>query len=165
MITKVSLPIVPKTAPAKSMPSFGFAKLNNLGRQSADSFGYQHNKFLNSEMFKRTGFFQRKTFLASQLDKGADFVSICTDYGCSENSKANAEFIVNQILSEKSASSMAKLEEEVRAEGLIKLYNSNYDNPDLDLKHTKALLSMISELIDPNDYVKNVGLLEAGADK
>ena len=163
MITSVSLPIAPKAAPQKSTPSFGFAKLNDLGRQSADSFGYQQNYFVDSNMFNKPGFFQRKSLLASKIDEGCDFVGLCKAYGCTQNPKANAEFIVNQVLSPKSASSINNQEEKQMADGLIALYNGNYDNPDLDLKHTKALLGMISELIQPEEYVKNVGILDVGS--
>lgn len=161
MITNVSTPMVSKNL---SNPSFGLAKLNTLGRTTADSFGYQNNQFLNSDMFKKQGIFQ-KSQLTQALAEDADFVQLCTTYGCSNNAKTNAEFIQNQILSSKSDSAMKKVDSEELNEGLLKLYWHNYDNPQLSLKSTKELLEKAKSAIAPEEYVKNVGLLQAGSKK
>ena len=38
-------PISVKNLSVKSTPAFGFAKLNEKGREIADTFGYQNNSF------------------------------------------------------------------------------------------------------------------------
>ena len=162
MITNVSTQMVTKNVSLK--PSFGFAKLNTLGRTTADSFGYQNNEFINADMFKKQGIF-KKSQLAQELSDGGDFVEICTLYGCSKNAKTNAEFIKNQILSSKYSSAVKDVEPEKQNEGLLKLYWHNYDNPELSLKSTQELLEKVKESISSDDYVKNVGLLQAGSKK
>ena len=53
MIMKVSCsPISVKGISTNSTPAFGFAKLNETGRNTADAFEYQRNEFLNENMFK-----------------------------------------------------------------------------------------------------------------
>lgn len=162
MITNVSMPSVsPKVS---SVPSFGLAKLNDLGRKTADSFGYQNNEFLNADMFRKQGFFQ-KSQLTRELAAGSDFVDICRQYGCTNNAKTNAEFIENQVLTSKSDAALKRIDSDKQHEGLFKLYLHNYDNPELSLRATKGLLDKIKASMAPEEYVKNVGILEAGTKK
>ena len=166
MITKISLsPISVKHLAASSTPAFGFAKLNETGRRTSDEFGYQNNSFLNENMFKRQSFFQGKTALTTELNNGADFVTLCTDYGCSKNGKANAEFIRTQILSSRSAVSINALSEDTRNQGLRTLFENNYDNPELTKKETDALLELVKPSIGETEYVKYAGLIKVGADR
>lgn len=148
----------------KSTPSFGFARLNSLGRESADTFGYQNNSFLNSDMFRKQGLFRRST-LSTMLSKGENFKDLCSAYGCSKNAKTNAEFITTQILSGKSREAIQKLPKEDVEEGLTNLYFSNYDNPELNLKQTKDLLNFVKEYITPEDFIKHAGILAEGAER
>ncbi len=159
MITKVSVSNFSKNV--LSTPSFGFAKLNDLGRTTADSFGYQNNQFLNADMFRKQGLFH-KSQLAKELERGADFVDICTTYGCSNNSKTNSEFIENQILSSKSDSALKRVNPDSKKEGFMKLYLHNYDNPELSLRTTRILLEKVKDSFSPEEYVKHIGILEAG---
>lgn len=161
MITRVSLPITPKAISMNSTPSFGLAKLNDLGRSTADSFGYQNNQFIDSRMFKKQNIFQ-KSMLGEKIAEGRNFTDLCRTYGCTDNSKTNSEFIENQILSSKGKSVLKKVEAEERKQGLLELYNSNYDNPDLSLKQTRALLEKVRESITDEDYVRFIGILDAG---
>ncbi len=162
MITNVTMTNVSKNLSAR--PSFGFAKLNDLGRTTADSFGYQKNQFLNADMFRKQGFFH-KSQLSKELGSGTDFVDICQNYGCTNNAKTNAEFIENQILSSKSEASIKRLDEDAQREGFLRLYMHNYDNPELSLKSTKMLLEKIKEAMSPEEYIKHTGILEAGTKK
>ena len=147
----------------ESTPAFGFAKLNDTGRQIADSFGYPQHSYLKEDLFKRQGFFERNSALTTALNNGADFQTLCTDYGCSKNGKANAEFIRTQILSPKSASALKGLSEDSRSAGLKSLFENNYDNPELTKKETDALLGLISERIEPTQYAQYAGLIKVGA--
>ena len=158
-------PISVKNLSVKSTPAFGFAKLNDTGRQIADSFGFTQHPFLNEKLFKRQGFFERKSALTTELNNGADFQTLCTDYGCSKNGKANAEFIRTQILSPKSASALKGLSEDSRSAGLKLLFENNYDNPELTKKETDALLELISNSIETTVYAQYAGLIKVGADK
>ncbi len=162
MITKISIPMVSKNV--LSTPSFGFARLNELGRTTADSFGYQENQFLDADMFKKQGFFRRSK-LSQELGSGTDFVDICRNYGCTSNAKTNAEFIENQILSSKSEGAIKRLEPDSQREGFLSLYMHNYDNPELSLRSTKMLLEKIKEAMSPEEYIKHTGILEAGTKK
>ena len=162
MITKISMPIGSKKI--LSMPSFGFARLNDLGRTTADSFGYQNNEFLNADMFRRQGWFH-KSQLTKDLSTGVDFVDICTEYGCTNNAKTNAEFIENQILSSKSEAAIRRIDPDKQRDGFIKLYMHNYDNPELSLKSTKLLLDKIKDSMSPEEYIKHTGILQAGTQK
>lgn len=150
----------------KAVPSFGMARLNDLGRESADSFGYTQNEFLNADMFKKNGLFKKESLLSKELRKtGTTFQAVCEEYGCSNNAKTNAEFIVNQILSPKSSKALSQLSDEDYSNGLMVLYQTNYDNPELSTKHTKELLDMLKDFMQVEDYIKNVGILAEGADK
>lgn len=143
------------------VPSFGLAKLNDLGKETADTFQFKRNNFLNSDMYKKQGFFD-KSLLAKKLDKGEDFSRLCKMYGCTKNAKDNADFIKNQILTSKSSSALKQIDEENLAEGLKALYYGNFDNPELSVSQTKKLLEMTVDYMEPSEYVKNVGILEAG---
>ena len=158
-------PISVKNLSVKSTPAFGFAKLNETGRATADSFGYQNNSFLNENLFKRQGIFERKSALTTELNNGADFQTLCTDYGCSKNGKANAEFIRTQILSPKSAAALKGLSEDSRNAGLRLLFENNYDNPELSKKETDDLLELVKPSIENTEYVKYAGLIKVGADR
>lgn len=167
MITKImsAMPCNTKSiSPRQASPSFGFAKLNDVGRRSADEFGYQHNDFLNNRLFVKQKLF-RKAAIAEELKSGKTLMQICEQYGCTNNPSANAAFIESQILSSKGVSALRTVEEAEAADALIRLYDFNYDNPQLSLKSTKALLERISENIQPSDYIKHRGLLDVGADK
>ena len=145
-------------------PSFGFARLNEYGRTTADSFNYTHNTFLHQDMFRRQGIF-RKSAIEKELDN-LDFDEICTKYGCTENGAENAAFIKSQILSKKGQKAYEFLvTKEERDRGLRALYSANYDNPDLTLNDTKELLELAKTSMDNDEYIKNVGLLEAGTVK
>ena len=79
MIMKVSCsPMSVKGISVNSTPAFGFAKLNETGRATADSFGYQNNDFLNENLFKRQRFFE-KSALTTELNNGSDFDTIFHD--------------------------------------------------------------------------------------
>lgn len=166
MISKLSIssPSISLNSQKLSAPSFGFAKLNDIGRATADSFGYQHNEFLDVALFRKQGIF-KKSALSSKLSDGEKFSDICKTYGCTNNSKTNAEFINSQILSSKSSSALKKLNSDELKTGLSLLYMSNYDNPELSLNETKALLQMLRESLEPGEYIKHIGLLEAGTIK
>ena len=158
-------PISVKNLSVKSTPAFGLAKLNEKGREIADTFGYRNNSFLNENLFKRQGFLERKSALTTELNNGADFQTLCTDYGCTHNGKANAEFIRTQILSPKSAAALKGLSDDSRNAGFKSLFENNYDNPELTKKETDALLGLISESIEPTQYAQYAGLIKVGADK
>ncbi len=164
MITNVSMPITSKNVSLHSAPSFGFAKLNEVGRASADSFEYRKNDFLNGELFKKQGFFKQSALRKALLDGDSGFSQLCTDYGCTNNPKANADFIVNQILSSKSSTALRNIDENEKTSGLLKLYTYNYDNPQLSLADTKKLLELAKDSMAAEDYIKNVGILQAGTD-
>lgn len=159
MITNISSFNTPK-----ANPSFGFAKLNETGARTADTFGFQRNEFLNDRLFEKQGIF-RKAAITSELSSGKNFVDICTEYGCSSMAGANAAFIQTQILSKKGNSATRGIDPAVVTQGLMKLYENNYDNPELPLKDTKALLEKVKESMAPGAYIQNIGLLEAGTDK
>lgn len=142
-------------------PSFGFAALNPLGKRTSDSFGYTRNRFLDPNMFKKQGIFE-KSALSAKLARGDNFVDICNYYGCTNNSKTNADFIVNQILSPKSATAISNLSDEDYEKGLMSLYTSNYDNPKLSYHHTRQLLEMLNGVMEEEDFVKYSGILEVG---
>ena len=158
-------PISVKKRSIESTPAFGFAKLNDTGRQIADSFGYTQHSYLNENLFKRQGLFEKKSALTTELNNGADFQTLCTVYGCSNNGKANAEFIRTQILSSKSASALKGLSADSRNAGLKSLFENNYDNPELTKKETDALLELISKSIEATEYAQYAGLIKVGADK
>ncbi len=166
MISKLSFsnPAVSQKVLKAATPSFGFAKLNDIGRTTADSFGYQHNEFLDASMFRKQGIF-KKSVLSTRLTEGESFSDICETYGCTNNAKTNAEFINNQILSSKSSSALRRLNDDELRAGLSLLYKCNYDNPELSLRETKALLEMLREFLEPEEYIKQVGLLEAGTQR
>lgn len=164
MITKISCSTFASKGIAKNAPSFGLARLNAHGKNAADKFNYAQNEFNDPRMFKKQGMFV-KSALANQIQKGADFLTLCKEYGCTNNGKANAEFIKSQILTGKSDKAIQSLHEEARTEGLITLFKSNYDNPNLSLKETKKLLEIVKKEIGDEDYVKYTGLLQVGADK
>lgn len=148
----------------KASPSFGFAKLNETGAKTAETFGFQRNEFLNDRLFEKQGLF-KKAAISRELSAGKDFVDICSEYGCSSMAGANAAFIQNQILSRKGNAATRGIDKATVTQGLMKLYENNYDNPELSLNDTKALLEKIKESMAPGAYIQNIGLLNAGADK
>ena len=137
-------------------PSFGFARLNNKGRETAQVFGLPSNNFLNDDLFQRQGLF-KKSALESALESGKKFTQICDEYGCGQLGGANASFIEAQILSRIPADELQK--------GFLALYTANYDNPQLSKKTTRELLEKIKDYMAPEEYVKNVGLLDCGTEK
>ena len=147
-----------------STPAFGLAKLNERGKVTADSFGYQRNQFLNDRLFEKQGLF-KKAAISQELAAGKTFMDICTEYGCSPMAGANASFIETQILTRKGESAIKGIDPAAVQEGLMKLYDHNYDNPELSLNSTKALLDKIKDSLDPTIYVQNIGMFEVGADK
>lgn len=177
MITSINNVTLPtKQISKQNFPSFGFAKLSEVGRKSSDSFGYQQNEFIDSCMFdKQKGL--KMTALSKKISDGGvgptgeKFTEICTTYGCTNNAKSNADFIKNQILSKKAQKDLSRLikihtlPEAAYGKGLEKLYIHNYDNPDLSYKETKALLEMQKDTMDSADYVKHIGILETGIKK
>ncbi|MCD7779596.1 MAG: hypothetical protein LUH05_02860 [Candidatus Gastranaerophilales bacterium] len=165
MITKISSSMAVQNVQSNSSPSFGMARLNTLGRATADTFGYKENQFLDGNMFKKQGIFT-KPCLTEKLEAGEDFVTICNDYGCTKNPKTNAEFIKAQILSGKSDKAIkSAVKSKDIAGGLVNLYVANYDNPELSTGSTKALLDLIKNTMKPEEYVQQIGLLEVGTGK
>lgn len=145
-------------------PSFGFAKLNETGRDAAEKFGLTQNTFLNDDMYKRQRFYNQSA-LSKALSEGGSFPDLCRQYGCTEVGRANASFIETQLLSHKSDSALKSLTKEQAQEGLMALYHSNYDNPELSKLSTRGLLKMIKNYIAPEQYIQNIGLIDEGADK
>ena len=166
MISKVMLstPAINAKKTINATPAFGLAKLNETGARTADSFGYQRNGFLNDRLFEKQGIF-KKAAIAKELTEGKSFTDICTDYGCTAIGSANAKFIQTQILSKKGQAAVKNLSKDQVQAGLQKLYEHNYDNPELSTAETKALLNSIKESLDPITYVQNVGMLDVGTDK
>ena len=162
MISKVMVSTPLKSV--KSTPAFGLAKLNETGMRTADSFGYQRNTFLNDRLFEKQGIF-RKAAISEELAAGKSFVDVCTEYGCSPMAGANASFIQTQILTKKGQSAIKGIDPSTVQDGLLKLYECNYDNPELPLKDTRALLDLVKDSLDPTVYVQNIGLFEVGADR
>ena len=147
----------------QSIQSFGLARLNDIGRQSADTFEMQQNTFLDSAMFKKESFLSGGPAILSKLKEGESFSELCKDYGCSKNAKSNAQFIKTQIINNSANRHFHKyLDEETITKGLLSLYEHNYDNPELSLKDTKKLLDLASSAMSMPEYVQNVGLLEVG---
>ena len=166
MITRISLSPMNSSSihSVKSSPAFGLAKLNEKGREIADSFGYTTNDYLNETLFKKQGLFC-KPALVQELNNGSDFATLCSDYGCSKNCKANAEFIRTQVLSKKSQATINSLASDVRSSALISLFKANYDNPELSVKETDDLLDMIKDDIQNTEYAQYAGLIKIGTDK
>ncbi|MCD7740402.1 MAG: hypothetical protein LUH11_03540 [Candidatus Gastranaerophilales bacterium] len=165
MITKISNYSAAPKISQNNAPSFGFARMNDLGMATADSFGYKRNEFIDGSMFRKQGMFQQ-SILSRKVKNKENFVDLCRTYGCSQNPKANADFIKNQIVNNKSIKAVSKnVNQEDLKKGLGALYLANYDNPDLSLKMTKALLELAKESMEPEEFVKHSGLLEVGADK
>ena len=157
MISKIGL--IPS-----SSPSFGFAKLNGKGRETAQVFGLPSNDFLNDDMFQKQGLF-KKSALARELTSGSKFSQICEDYGCSELGSSNASFIKTQILSKKGKNALKNVPADELQKGFIALYTANYDNPQLSNRTTRELLEIIKDYMAAEEYVKHVGLLDCGTDK
>ena len=145
-------------------PSFGFARLNNKGRETAQVFGLPSNNFLNDDLFQRQGLF-KKSALESALESGKKFTQICDEYGCGQLGGANASFIEAQILSRKGANALKRIPADELQKGFLALYTANYDNPQLSKKTTRELLEKIKDYMAPEEYVKNVGLLDCGTEK
>lgn len=146
-------------------PAFGLAKLNERGVQTADSFGWTRNEFMNARLFERQGFFSKPAIL-SELSNPERFPQVCIEYGCTNNAKSNADFITTQILPKKAQKAIkGKVEPTFISEGLTRLYECNFDNPELSLADTKALLDLIKDDMPDTEYVKNIGFFEVGADK
>lgn len=148
---------------AKATPAFGLAKLNETGEKTADVFGYQRNAFLNDDLFEKQGLF-RKAAISGLLTDGAKFSDICADYGCTQHAGANAKFIESQILSGKGKKVLKSLDAKEVQRGLTRLFEANYDNPELSTDSTKKLLELIKESLPPDVYVQNVGMFEVGVD-
>lgn len=147
----------------KVSQSFGLARLNEIGRQSADSFEMHQNTFLDSNMFKKESFLFGRPAIIAKLKAGDSFSDICKDYGCSRNAKSNAQFIKAQIINNSANNQFHKyIDEETISAGILSLYEHNYDNPELSLKDTKKLLDLASASMSTPEYVQNVGLLDAG---
>ncbi len=157
MISKIGF------TPAHS-PSFGFAKLNDKGRATAEKFGLPSNDFLNNDLFKKQGIF-RKSAMESELSSGKTFSQICEEYGCSPQGSSNASFIKTQILSKKGTKAIKKVPADDLKKGFAILYMANYDNPQLSNETTRELLEKIKDYMAPEQYVKHVGLLDCGTDK
>lgn len=161
MINKISVSM-PNMAKFSST-SFGLAKLNDIGRESADSFEMQRNTFLDSKLFKKSSFFAFSPAIVSKLKEGENFADLCRDYGCSRNAKTNAQFIKTQIIDKNAYGYFCKhVPEEEMTDAILSLYEHNYDNPDLSAKDTKRLLDLAKYAMETSEYVQNVGLLQAG---
>ena len=166
MITRISFSQMNSSSvhSVKNSPAFGLAKLNEKGRETADSFGYTTNEYLNENLFKKQGFFS-KSALVQELNNGSDFTTLCNDYGCTKNGKANAEFIRTQILAKKSQATIQSLDPDTRSSALISLFKANYDNPELSVRETDDLLDMVKDNIPNTEYAQYAGLIKIGTDK
>ena len=165
MISKICSPIYNvKSYSNNSTPSFGLAKLNDRARNGADSFGYENNNYLSSDLLKKQGVLS-KSALTKELENGANFVDICRTYGCSKIAKVNSDFIKSQILTPKFNASLEHITEEDLAIGLTELYKKNYDNPMLSIKQTSALLTHLKDIMPNGEYAQYRGILDIAAEK
>ncbi len=165
-ISKISSTYAPKVQKSQNTtPAFGFAKLNERGVHTADSFGWTRNEFMNARLFEKQGFFSKPAILG-EISGSKPFPQICIEYGCTNNAKSNADFIKSQILPKKAQRAIiSTVEQPLISEGLSRLYECNYDNPELSLQDTKALLELIKDDMEDTEYVKNIGLFEVGAER
>ena len=144
--------------------SFGLARLTQQGKNAAKIFGYKENSFVNDDMFHKQGIFE-KSALSVELSKGKSFENICKEYATSNLGAINASFIKNQILSKKAKRVLKSVPKSSLEAGFKILYDNNYDNPQLSVKDTKKLIEKYKPFISNGDYMKNIGLLEAGTVK
>ena len=137
-------------------PSFGMAKLSPQGATAAQAYGYPSNvdSFLNGDMFCKQKGSTKKTPIGKAADSGVKFEQIATDYGCSDNPTANANFIKHCILSKKGQKATKNLPQTDRDAAYAKLLDKNYDNPNLSAKDTLALLKLCEAQMSPADYYK-----------
>lgn len=149
---------------ASYSPSFGLAKLSEVGSQVAATFGHPSNSYVNGDLYKRQNLFDDSA-LANEIQSGQSFTKLCDDYGCTKFAMANAAFINSQIIGKKSAKALNLVPSDELQKGLTKLYYANYDNPELSKRNTKALLKLLKSTMAPDEYVKNIGLLEEGVCK
>ncbi len=147
---------------SKCNPSFGMAQLNDFGKQVAKELEQPRNKYLNQKMYEKQGW-REPAAIQVELQKGkGNFSEICEKYGCTNNAKANADFIRNQVLSKKGYEATKKVDELEYYNGLNALYTANYDNPELSSLHTTALLKQLKGTIPNEKYIQQVGLLSEG---
>ena len=151
MITNVSM--------TNFKPAFGLARLSPEGANAARAFGYPSNDFLNGDLFCKQKGLAKKTPLAQAIASGVTLQQLAQDYGCSDNPTANADFIENCILSKKGQKALKNVPLEEKAAAMMMLWDKNYDNPELSVKSTKALLELIKDCVEPHIYVQNKGLL------
>ncbi len=151
--------IMPSASSNTSNVSFGFAKLSKKGAEAVKEFGIDRNCYLDEDMFEKQGF-MKKPKITEKL-KEESFNNICSKYGCSENAGANAAFIKSQILSKKAGKSI-NFNTPEHQEGLINLYNKNYDNPLLSSKETQDLLDKCQSGMPSESYYKLSGIMTKG---
>ena len=142
--------------------TFGMARLNQEGREGAKSCGYQKHEFLDQKMFKRPGIFAEKSRLAEKLEKHANFVTLCEQYGCTKDGLNNANFINNQIFHQKSKQALENIPKDTYKDGMLKLYYTNFDNPNLSVDATSALLETVKDFISLDEYFSASGILQSG---
>ena len=164
MISRVNFK--PLSVPQKtvlSTPSFGMAKLNEIGRRAAKDFGFNEHKFLDQRMFAKQIF--TTPAIMNHLEDGETFSYICKTYGCSSNGKANAKFINTQILG--NAALKQSVDEKDYKAALLSLLKKNYDNGDFSKSCTMRLLEILKDDLTRADsvYVKYAGILDVGTVK
>ncbi len=155
-----------KTNNVKATPAFKMAKLSPLAQDAVNLSGIVRNSFLNPAMFEKQGHFKKAEILKELGPGKQSFEEICSNYGCSNNPKTNADFIRNQILPKKTNETIQKLlntagKTEDFGNGIQRLYEANYDNPDLSLNDTMSLLNLVKDKMDANFYTQNLGILES----
>jgi len=159
MINKImASSVMPQKAVSNNTPSFGMARLNQKGKDICDELEISRNYFLNPNMYKSAGLFQKPAIIKELGKMPLD--SICEKYGCSNNAESNAKFIKTQIL--KTNLKKLPVENSEISDSLVKLYEHNFDNPELSKKDTEKLLSMVEDNMSLTEYTQHVGLMDIG---
>lgn len=171
----MNLSISPVTSNYKSAaPSFGMAKFSEKGRALATSCGDVYsplasaNNYENSDFCKKKGFgtapftkFVKETLKAGsgaeQIGKITTAIEKC---GTTDNGITNANF-AKQLVATKHV--FEKLPEEPKktvATSTLKVFDKNFDNPELSKKETLQLLEMSKPALDDKQYIMLTGVLE-----
>ena len=137
-----------------TVPSFGMAKITETAKEAAEGFGVPANDFVDSALFKKPGAIAKKASTIEEYD------TVCQQYGCNNNGTTNAAFIKTQILSPKGSSVAKKFNPDDVAQTYKKLFDANYDNPELKRPFTKALLNKAKAAMAPQEYTIAAGLLD-----
>lgn len=157
--------------------SFGMAKFSKTGRLLAESCGDTYTPLKTPNKYQNPAFYKKKPLIGhtpfykymqdklsvkkENFDKSISEISrTIVDCGTSDNSHTNALFI-RQLLTTCKLIDGIETEKHHNAisNAILKVFDKNYDNPELTKEETQSLFEMGNDDISDEDFAMITGVI------